>query len=56
MADAALSIVRFFRGNMAFINMMVNISLDCDCDGKAKKPIMKDIGIFNVCNAKNISK
>ena len=47
MADAALSIVRFFRGNMAFINMMVNISLDCDCDGKAKKPIMKDIGILS---------
>ena len=47
MADAALSIVRFFKGNMAFINMMVNISIDCDCDGNAKKPVMKDIGILS---------
>ena len=47
MADAALSIVRYFKGNMAFINLMVNISIDCDCDGKAKKPCMKDIGILS---------
>ena len=47
MADAAYSIVKYFRGNMAFINLMVNISIDCDCDGKAKKPCMKDIGILS---------
>jgi uncharacterized Fe-S center protein len=47
MADAASSIVKFFRGNMAFINMMVNISIDCDCDGNAKPPVMKDIGILS---------
>ena len=47
MADAALSIVRYFKGNMAFINLMVNISIDCDCNGKAKKPSMKDIGILS---------
>ena len=47
MADAAYSVVKYFRGNMAFINMMVNISIDCDCDGKAKKPCMKDIGILS---------
>jgi uncharacterized Fe-S center protein len=47
MADAAYSVVKYFRGNMAFINMMVNISVDCDCDGNAKKPVMKDIGILS---------
>ena len=47
MADAALSVVDFFKGNMAFINVMKNISLDCDCDGNAKKPVMKDIGILS---------
>ena len=47
MADAANSIVNFFKGNMAFINVMKNISIDCDCDGNAKKPCMKDIGILS---------
>ena len=47
MADAAYSIVKYFKGNMAFINMMVNISIDCDCNGSAKKPSMKDIGILS---------
>ena len=47
MADAAWSVVDFFKGNMAFINVMKNISLDCDCDGNAKKPVMKDIGILS---------
>ena len=41
MADAANSVVNFFKGNMAFINVMKNISIDCDCDGNAKKPCMK---------------
>ena len=47
MADAASSVVKFFKGNMAFINLMVNISVDCDCDGNAKPPVMKDIGILS---------
>ena len=47
MADAASSVVKLFKGNMAFINLMVNISLDCDCDGSAKPPVMKDIGILS---------
>ena len=47
MADAAYSVVKYFRGNMAFINLMVNISIDCDCNGKAKPPVMKDIGILS---------
>ena len=47
MADAASSIVEYFKGNMAFINLMVNISPDCDCDSSARPPVMKDIGILS---------
>lgn len=46
MADAASSVVNKFRGKIAFINVMKNISIDCDCDGNAKPPCMKDIGIL----------
>ena len=46
MADAASSVVAHFKGNMAFINVMKNISKDCDCDGNASAPCMKDIGIL----------
>ena len=47
MADCAFSVVNKFRGKMAFINVMKNISIDCDCDGNAKPPCMKDIGILS---------
>ena len=47
MADAAASVVNHFNGNMAFINVMKNISVDCDCDGNASDPCMKDIGILS---------
>jgi len=47
MADAAYSVVNFFKGKMAFINIMANISIDCDCDGNAQEPCMKDIGILS---------
>ena len=46
MADAAESVVEYFKGNIAFINVMKNISIDCDCDGNASAPCMKDIGIL----------
>ena len=46
MADAAYSVVNYFNGNMAFINVMKNISVDCDCDANASAPCMKDIGIL----------
>ena len=46
MADAASSVVKYFKGNMAFVNVMKNISIDCDCDGNAKPPCMGDIGIL----------
>ena len=46
MADAASSVVNFFGDNAAYINIMKNISVDCDCDGNAHAPCMKDIGIL----------
>lgn len=46
MADAASSVVDFFKGNMAFINIMCNLSVDCDCCAVAADPCMKDIGIL----------
>lgn len=46
MADAALSIVRYFNGNDVYINVMKNMSVDCDCCAVAESPCMKDIGIL----------
>lgn len=46
MADAASSIVKHFNGNMAFVNIMCNMSVDCDCCAVAEDPCMKDIGIL----------
>ena len=46
MADAASSVVNHFHGNIAFINVMKNISIDCDCDGNASAPCMQDVGIL----------
>ena len=46
MADAASSVVKYFNGNMAFINIMCNLSVDCDCCAVAEDPCMKDIGIL----------
>jgi uncharacterized Fe-S center protein len=45
MADAASAVVKYFKGNMAFINIMCNMSVDCDCCAVAEDPCMKDIGI-----------
>ena len=46
MADAASSVVNFFRGNMIFINVMKNMSVDCDCCAVAEDPCMADMGIL----------
>lgn len=46
MADSAGSVVEFFKGNLAYINIMCNISVDCDCCAVAEDPCMKDIGIL----------
>ena len=44
MADAASSVVKYFAGNAVYINVMKNLSVDCDCCGVAKDPCMEDVG------------
>ena len=46
MADAAKSIVDHFEGRMAFVNIMCNMSVDCDCCAVAADPKIGDIGIL----------
>ena len=46
MADAATSVVDKFKNNICYINMMVNMSVDCDCCAHAEDPCLKDIGIL----------
>ena len=46
MADAASSVVNYFKDDIVFINIMCNISVDCDCCAVAEDPCMKDIGIL----------
>lgn len=46
MADAAKSIIDYEKGNIAFINVMCNMSVDCDCCAVAEDPCMADIGIL----------
>lgn len=46
MADAASSVVNYFKGNLAYINVMKNMSVDCDCCAVAEDPCMQDIGIL----------
>ncbi len=47
MAESAGSVVEFFKGNIAYINIMCNLSVDCDCCAVAEDPCMKDIGILS---------
>lgn len=46
MADAASSVVEYFKGNAIYVNVMKNMSVDCDCCAVAEDPCMKDIGIL----------
>ena len=46
MAEAASSIMDYKKGKIAFINVMCNMSVDCDCCAKAEDPCIKDIGIL----------
>ncbi len=46
MADAALSVIKYFNGNIVYVNVMKNMSVDCDCCAVAEDPCMKDIGIL----------
>lgn len=47
MADATKSVVDLFGGNIVYINIMCNLSVDCDCCDVAEDPCMKDIGILS---------
>ena len=46
MADAAASVVDFFGGNMVYVNVMKNLSVDCDCCAVAEDPCMADVGVL----------
>ncbi len=46
MADAALSVANYFGGNAVYVNVMKNMSVDCDCCAKAEDPCIGDIGIL----------
>lgn len=45
-ADAASSVHDYFKDNIVYINVMKNMSVDCDCCAVAEDPCMKDIGIL----------
>ncbi len=46
MADAAMSVVELFHGSLAYLNVMCNLSVDCDCCSVAEDPCMADIGVL----------
>lgn len=46
MADAAKTVVTYYKGKMAFVNIMKNMSVDCDCCAVAEDPAIADIGIL----------
>lgn len=46
MADAAGSVVSYFGGNLVYVNVMKNMSVDCDCCAVAEDPCIADIGIL----------
>ena len=46
MADAALSVVEYFKGQIVYVNVMKNMSVDCDCCAVAEDPCIADIGIL----------
>lgn len=47
MGDAASSVHKYFDGKIVYVTAMVNISVDCDCDGNAAPPCMENIGILS---------
>jgi len=46
MADAASSVIDFFGGNIVYVNVMKNMSVDCDCCAVAEDPCIRDIGVL----------
>ena len=47
MADAASSVVKYFDGKAVYINVMKNMSVDCDCFATPSEPDMHDIGVLS---------
>lgn len=47
MAEAASTIMEYFKDKVAYINVMCNLSVDCDCCEVAEDPCMQDIGILS---------
>lgn len=50
MADAGYAVHNYFNNNIVYINIMCNMSVDCDCCAKAEDPCMNDIGILSSTN------
>ncbi|RKJ40546.1 DUF362 domain-containing protein [Acutalibacter sp. 1XD8-33] len=46
MAESAQSIVKYFNGKIAYVNVMANMSVDCDCCAVAEDPQIGDIGVL----------
>lgn len=46
MAEADLSVINYMKGNIVYINVVNNLSVDCDCNSHPEEPCMKDIGIL----------
>ncbi len=46
MADAASSVIEYFKGEAVYVNVMKNMSVDCDCCAKAEDPCIADIGVL----------
>ena len=46
MANAATAVSDYFKGKVIYINVMNNMSIDCDCNGNPKAPELKDMGIL----------
>ena len=46
MADAASSVIKYFNKKIIYINVMMNMSVDCDCCSVAEDPCLKDIGVL----------
>ena len=46
MVESASSVVDYFKVNIVYINIMVNMSVECDFCAKAEDPCMKDIGVL----------
>lgn len=47
MADADKAIMDYYGKKIAFINVMCNMSVDCDCCAVAQDPQISDIGILS---------